>query len=67
MNKKYKIKIAHKHLDHPYIVYDYDTEAEKEKAILEIIKKYNIERFNIYDTSLEPDPTISVVNKETKF
>jgi uncharacterized protein YebE (UPF0316 family) len=67
MNKKYKLKLSHKHLDHPYIVYEYDSEAEKEKAIIEIVKKYNIERFKIYDTSLELDPSISVVKKETKF
>ena len=67
MNKKYKLKLSHKRVDHPYIVYEYDSNKEKEKAILDIIKKYNIEQFEIFDTSLEPDPSISVVKKETKF
>ena len=54
MNKINKLTLVHKHLDHPNIEYEYTNQTERRELIFNIIKKYDLSVFNLYDSVNEP-------------
>ena len=55
MNKINKLTLVHKHVEHQNIEYEYVNQAEKRKIIFNIVKKYDLSVFNLYDSDKEPD------------
>ena len=54
MNKINKLTLVHKHVDHQNIEYEYTNKTERQELIFNIIKKYDLSVFNLYDSVNEP-------------
>jgi len=54
MNKINKLTLVHKHVDHQNIEYEYTNQTERRELIFNIIKKYDLSVFNLYDSVNEP-------------
>jgi len=55
MNKINKLTLIHKHVEHQNIEYEYMNKTQKRELIFNIIKKYDLSVFNLYDSDNEPD------------